>query len=241
MYAEILGPDDGADVILLHGGIGAGRYHWSRAAGPLSERFRVHLPDLPGHGRTPLPEECEYSRQVLVDAVAGYVESVGSPAHVAGFSMGGHASLALAQTRPELFASLILIGVSIREHSGLQRWRERFDPDRFEARNPLWAGSLAKLHAPQGGEDVWRDVMRRDAGGLDAGVDLDALGALECPTLLIRGDRDPAIDPGHYAELREIWPHADELVVPAGDHDVQIGRYRIVVPALLDFYERIGA
>lgn len=177
MYAEIVASQHtGApDVVLLHGGIGTGRYHWSKQIKTLSSRATLHLPDLPGHGRTPLPDDGRYDRQLQVDAVAEHLEGLGPPVHVMAFSMGGHASLALAVERPELFASLVLIGVSIRDHPGLRGWRERFDPDRLARDYPVWARHLSKLHEPLGGADAWRDVCRRDSGGLR--VDVDPAGA----------------------------------------------------------------
>jgi 3-oxoadipate enol-lactonase len=240
MHADIEGPDGAPDLVLLHGGIGTGSYHWSKQARALRERWRVHMPDLPGHGRTPLPASGEYSRKVLVEAVAEYLEQLDPPVHVGGFSMGGHAALALAADEPDLFASLILVGVSVHPHDGLKGWRETFDPDKLEAAYPLWARQLSRLHAPLGGPDAWRDVCRRDAGGLDVEVDLDRLAALQSPVLLVRGDRDPAVDPAQYAELRQLWPESEELVVPAGHHDVQLTRRRVVEPALVDFLDRVG-
>ncbi len=242
MRSETQGSDDAPAVVLLHGGIGAGRYHWSKQVDALAARFCVHLPDLPGHGRTPLPDEGEYSRDLLAGAVADYLERVGAPAHVAGFSLGGHTILALAVKRPELLSSLVLVGVSIRDHDGLHGWRDRFDPDTLAQAYPMWARSLSRLHEPLGGPDAWREVCRRDsAGDLGVDVDLDALGRVDVPVLLVRGDRDPAVDPQQYAELRALWPHADELVVPAGGHDVQLTRHDLVRPAILDFYERNDA
>lgn len=238
MHIDTEGPDDAPPLVLLHGGTGTGRFHWSKLLKSLAGGFRLLLPDLPGHGKTPL-EDDRYDRGVLVDAVAGLLEDVGGPVHVAGFSMGGHASLALAQDRPELFASLTLVGVSVRDHEGLRGWRDRFDPDVLEARFPLWARQLSKLHEPLGGPDMWKDVCIRDAGGLEVEVDVEALGGLTCPVLLVRGDRDPAVDPGHFDELRAVWgERSEELVVPNGGHDVQLTRNRLVEPALLDFLDR---
>lgn len=255
MYAETEGPATASPLVLLHGGLGTGRYHWSKLVPALAERWHVHLPDLPGHGRTPLPADGSYTREVLVEAVEGYLDTRGPPVHVAAFSMGGQAALALATRRPGLFASLTLVGVSTRQHEGLAAWRREFDPDRLEAQYPVWAKHLAGLHAPQrspavagttvggpdgdrGDEDAWKDVCRRDAGGLAVDIDVAALSDLDCPVLLVRGDRDPAVDPLQYGELREVLPRAEELVVPAGRHDVQLTRYRIVAPALTDFLRR---
>lgn len=245
MYVETVEPTghdedgDAPDLVLLHGGIGTGRYHWSKLAGPLAAEHRVHLPDLPGHGRTPLSGEGRYDREVLVAAVEGLLVELGPPVHVAAFSMGGHAALALAARRPELFASLALVGVSHREHAGLDGWRQKFDPDTLQATYPLWVRALRRIHEPLGGQDAWRDVCRRDAGGLAVDVDLDALAGLECPVLLVRGDRDEAVEPAQYAELRRRWTQADECVVPAGGHDVQLTRSTLFEPVLLDFLRRV--
>jgi 3-oxoadipate enol-lactonase len=241
MHTEIEGPEGAVDLVLLHGGIGAGRYHWSRVLPALSARYRVHLPDLPGHGNTPLPPGGRYDRALQAEAVEDLLERIGPPVHVAGFSMGGHAAMALAARRPEIFASLTLIGVSYRDHAGLARWRDKFDPDKLEQAYPIWARALSRLHAPQGGAGAWRDVLRRDSSGLDVDADLDSLAALDCPVLLIRGDRDEAVDAAQYADLRAAWEQADECVVPAGGHEVQLTRRAVVEPVLLDFLSRAGA
>jgi 3-oxoadipate enol-lactonase len=239
MYSQIVGAEGQRDLVLLHGGIGTGHYHWSKLVKGLSAQARLHLPDLPGHGRTLLPEGGQYDRDVLVQAVQEYLEPL-APVDVAAFSMGGHTSLALAETGKDLFASLTLVGVSVREHDGLRAWRQNFDPDVLEREYPVWARHLSKIHAPLGGPDAWKDVCRRDSRGMRIDVDVDALRGLECPVMLVRGDRDTAADAGHYAELRRVWPQADEFVVPGGGHDVQLTRARIVEPVLVDFLKRAG-
>src|SRR5690606_28395101 len=87
MHVEHEGPSDAPDVVLLHGGIGTGRYHWSKQVKALAADFRLHLVDLPGHGSTPLPEDRPYDRALLVDAVRGHLEDLGRPAILVGFSM----------------------------------------------------------------------------------------------------------------------------------------------------------
>ena len=238
MYAEIVGPSSKPPLVALHGGIGTGHYHWSKQIKGLSEHFQLHLPDLPGHGRTPLPEDGSYSREIQVDAIEAYLDELDPPVHVAAFSMGGHACMALATTRPDLFASLTLIGVSVREHEGLDGWRHKFDPDKLEEHYPVWARHLSKIHEPLGGPDAWKDVCRRDSKGLRVDLDVADLAGLTCPVMLVRGDRDPAVDPSHFAELRDVWPNADEFVVPGGAHDVQLTRARVVGPVLVEFLAR---
>lgn len=240
MHTEIQGPDDAPPLVLLHGGIGTGTSHWSKLVPALSQRHRVYLPDLPGHGETPVPGGAGYSMDLHAAALTQLLEQLGPPVHVGGFSMGGHAALMVAADRPELFASLTLIGVSIREHPGLTKWRGQFDPETFEARNPLWSRYLSKVHAPLGGPGAWRDVMERDSTRITAADrTAEEFADLACPVLLVRGDRDWAVEPAQYAELRDVWgERSEELVVPNGGHDVQITRWRLVEPALVDFLRR---
>lgn len=235
---ETAADDDAADLVLLHGGIGTGRYHWSKCVPALAEVARLHLPDLPGHGSTPLDDEAAYGRALLVDAVERFLDGLDPPVHVMAFSMGGHTAMALAARRPELFASLVLIGVSVREHAGLDGWRNRFDPDELAERYPVWARALSKLHAPLGSEDAWRDVCRRDSRGMAVDLEPAELAGLDCPVLLVRGDGDPAVDPAQYAELRGVLPDVEEFVVPGGGHDVQLTRSSVVAPVLADWVRR---
>jgi pimeloyl-ACP methyl ester carboxylesterase len=242
MHVDTTGPPEATPLAFLHGGTGTGRFHWGRVADALADRFRPYVADLPGHGRTPLPPDGRYDGDLLKAEVATLLERIGPPVHVLGFSMGGNACLALAADKPELFASMTLVGVSIRHHPGLDGWRERFDPDRLEAAFPLWTRRLSRLHEPLGGPGAWREVCVRDAAGVDLAVDAARLAPVGCPVLLVRGDRDPAVDPAQYAELRAAWDErADEFVVPAGGHEVQMTRHRLVTVAVEDFLRRIDA
>ena len=239
MHVTTTGSSDAPPLVLLHGGIGTGPYHWGRQAEALEDLFCVHLPDLPGHGQSPLQDPASYSRETLVSAVTDHIEQLGPPVHLGGFSMGGHTALALVEERPEIVRSLLLVGVSIREHDGLKGWREQFHPDELAANYPFWAKTLSKLHAPLGGEDAWRDVCLRDSKGLRVDVDLDRLSAVEAPVLLMRGDRDTTVEGEQYAELRATFSNSEEAVIPAGGHDVQLTRAQVVKPLLRDFYERV--
>ena len=239
MHVTTRGSSDAPTLVLLHGGIGTGTYHWGRQADALDDLFHVHLPDLPGHGESRLEEPSSYSRETLVSAVEEHIEQLGQPVHLGGFSMGGHTALALVERRPDAVRSLVLVGVSIREHDGLKGWREQFHPDELARNYPFWAKTLSKIHTPLGGEDAWRDVCLRDSRGLRVDVDLDRLAAVEAPVLLMRGDRDTTVEVGQYAELRAIFANSEEAVVPAGGHDVQLTRAQVVKPLLRDFYERV--
>lgn len=239
MHVTTYGASDRPPLVLLHGGIGTGSYHWGRQADALEDLFHVHLPDLPGHGQSPIDDSASYNRETLVSAVGSLLEELEPPVHVGGFSMGGHTALALAERRPELFKSLLLIGVSFREHDGLKAWRKLFQPDNLEKVYPFWAKQLSKIHAPLGSEDSWRGVCLRDSQGMAVDVDVEQLKAIDGPVLLMRGDRDNTVEAEQYADLRATFLNSEEAVIPAGGHDVQLTRADVVKPLLRDFYERV--
>ncbi|MGC2414195.1 MAG: alpha/beta fold hydrolase [Stellaceae bacterium] len=80
----------GPPLVLLHGGYGSWT-HWIRNVVPLSRRFRVIAPDLPGLGESATPPE-PWSAPGLAAIIAaglGVVVPQGERVHLAGFSFGG--------------------------------------------------------------------------------------------------------------------------------------------------------
>ncbi len=80
----------GPPLVLLHGGYGSWT-HWIRNVLPLSRRFRVAAPDLPGLGESATPPEpwtAEGLAAIVAEGIARVVPA-GEPLHLAGFSFGG--------------------------------------------------------------------------------------------------------------------------------------------------------
>ena len=81
---------EGAPLVLLHGGYGSWT-HWIRNVLPLSRRFRVIAPDLPGLGESATPPE-PWTATGLAAIIAEGLAAVLPPGerfHLAGFSFGG--------------------------------------------------------------------------------------------------------------------------------------------------------
>ena len=110
----ILGSDKNPPLILLHG--------WGKSIDALlplgvilSDSFRVYLPDLPGFGATPLPEEAKaeetaWTTYHYAEAVLDYMDQNGlSSAHFLGHSFGGRICLQLAAHFPDRVEDLILM------------------------------------------------------------------------------------------------------------------------------------
>ncbi|RJO63285.1 MAG: alpha/beta fold hydrolase [Myxococcales bacterium] len=78
----------GYPLVLLHGLYDSHRT-WRRVASMLSLRFRVLMPDLPGHGNSGHPD-APYTLSWHAQMVAAWMEAIGvETAHVCGHSYGG--------------------------------------------------------------------------------------------------------------------------------------------------------
>jgi len=77
-----------APLVLLHGIMDSHRA-WRRVAPLLAERFRVLMPDLPGHGYSGRPD-ASYTLPWYSEVVAAWMEAIGiDHAHFCGHSYGG--------------------------------------------------------------------------------------------------------------------------------------------------------
>lgn len=79
---------NGDPLVLLHGILDSHRA-WRRVAPLLARRFRVLMPDLPGHGYSGRPD-APYTLTWYADVIAAWMLEVGvERAHVCGHSYGG--------------------------------------------------------------------------------------------------------------------------------------------------------
>lgn len=99
---------EGRPLLLLHGLAGSSA-NWCELLPDLTARYRVLAVELPGHaGSAPLPRGATTAD--FAGSVAGVLDAEGvEGAVVAGHSFGGLVALRLAEQRPELVGSLLLI------------------------------------------------------------------------------------------------------------------------------------
>ena len=104
LYIDVRGA--GPDLVMLHGwGLHGGLF--GPAIEPLARRFRLHLVDLPGHGRSPMPDG-DYTLETVARTLAN---SVPTGATWLGWSLGGRIALAAAAMDAAI-GRLILVGTN---------------------------------------------------------------------------------------------------------------------------------
>jgi pimeloyl-ACP methyl ester carboxylesterase len=196
---------DGEPVVLVHGLSASWRW-WEATAQHLGERFRVLLPDLPGHGDRP-----SMRAPALAGApewLAAWLRSAGlERAHLVGHSLGGLVCARLAIRRPELVDRLVLVapaGVPERSLVGsvlpLAASVASASPAflRRLVGDAARAGPVTLLRAAR---DLLDDDLR------------DELPGLRAPTLLIWGGRDPLVPVRHARTFRSLIPDVRLVVL----------------------------
>jgi len=191
--------------VLVHGLSGSWRW-WEPTARRLAERFRVLLPDLPGHGRRP-----SLRAPGLAGApewLAAWLRAAGvEPSHLVGHSLGGFVCARLAVRRPELVRRLVLVspaGVPERSLLGsvlpLATEVVTASPAflRRLVADASRAGPVTLLRAAR---DLLDDDLR------------DELPHVRAPTLVVWGGRDPIVPVRHARTFRSLVPDARLVVL----------------------------
>jgi 2-hydroxy-6-oxonona-2,4-dienedioate hydrolase len=98
----------GPAVILLHG-LGGDASNWAQNIGPLSQKYRVIVPDQIGFGKSEKPL-INYRVATLVDFLDGLYKQLGiTKASLVGNSLGGWTVAAYALAHPEKVDRLVLV------------------------------------------------------------------------------------------------------------------------------------
>ena len=108
---RLWGGEDLPALVLLHGDFGSWT-HWIRCVLPLSERFRVIAPDMPGYGDSDTPPEPWGPEDLAAILAAGLGAILPGQRRyrLAGFSFGGIIGGHLAALEGERIGKLALLG-----------------------------------------------------------------------------------------------------------------------------------
>jgi abhydrolase domain-containing protein 6 len=229
---QYLAGGQGETVVLLHG-IFAEKDHWVDFARPLTARYRIIAPDLPGFGESGRFASESYDYSAQVERLAAFLDAINvKRAHLAGNSMGGTIATLFALRYPDRVLSVGLIGaphgINTPTASAMDKLIDAHQPSPLIAHNarefnqtldflfkqqpflphPIKqrAQSQAIANAASNAR-LWSE-QRKDRFLLDARID-----QLKHPTLILWGDADQLFDVSGAAVLQTRLPHAEIQVL----------------------------
>jgi 2-succinyl-6-hydroxy-2,4-cyclohexadiene-1-carboxylate synthase len=230
----------------------------------LAPGYRIIAVDLPGHGKTPLPEDQEWPLTRLADSVAEFALALGiKQAIVLGYSMGGRVALHLVLQHPSLLSALVLIGASpgIADANERQaRWerdcalvvklRERGvewfadfweQQPIFQSQARLSAEKRALLHRLHLDNDAEHlaFALEQWSTGRQENL-LPRLHEIRIPMLLLSGERDAKYCAVN-EQMEQHAEHADviRIAIPDAGHAAHFEQPESTARILNDFLERI--
>ena len=196
-------------MVLLHGGMSQSEGFDGRLA-PAVRGFPVYSYDRAGQGRSPdQPGSFHFDFQMR-EAINYLEDVVGKPAHLIGISDGGIVSLLVAIHRPDLVATLTLIGANYNTETGIPApdiWiptpEERAKYANFSPDPPHTLDEkIAKM------VHVWHT---------EPDMTLEQLKTITCPTLVIAGDDDMA-SLQHTNEIYQSIRNSRLAIIPGASH-----------------------
>jgi pimeloyl-[acyl-carrier protein] methyl ester esterase len=220
VYIETLAStaDQPVDMVMLHGWAMHGAL-FKVLANQLTDRYRVHLVDLPGHGSSQLLSQNDVSAFNLTDIAheiyAALEKKINTDAVWLGWSLGGLVATRVAELYPHVVRQLILLSSSpafIKQHD----WPCAVDAEVFEGfanelENDLPA-TVSRFLSLQvrGGEDsrqtlkqlrkllfskelASRQVLQAGLKILQQADMRDTLAELDKSVLLLGGERDTLV------------------------------------------------
>jgi pimeloyl-ACP methyl ester carboxylesterase len=236
-YSAGVPDSDAPPIVLVHGWGGSFQTTWRQSGFTelLADAGREVIGvDLLGHGEAPKPHDAAAYAD-LTTRISDVLPD--RPVDIVGFSLGAITTLRLATRRPELFNRIVLAGIG---RNVFERDVERAkrilagvegtgDPDDNE-------GRLFGQYAHQPGNDpvALAAVMKRPDEGVFTPAELKVI---ECPVLVVIGDRDFA---GPADQLAESLPNARLVVVRNTDHFATPEAFGFI-DAVLEFLEAVPA
>lgn len=254
---------DGPPVLLLHG-FPEFWFSWRRQIPALAAAgFRAVAPDLRGYGDSDKPRGVrEYTLEKLAGDVAAMARALGGRVHVVGHDWGGGVAWAFAHLYPELLGRLAILNCPhpelmkrtlLRSFGQLRRSWYMFYfqlpwlPERSLLRPDFIPRALrgyTRNKAAHSDADLARygEALRKP-GAATAALNYYRAGLLgrrltgriAAPTLVIWGERDPALGTETLAGLEEKVANLRIERLPEAGHFVQHDQPERVSALLVDF------
>ncbi|HEX6573438.1 MAG TPA: 2-succinyl-6-hydroxy-2,4-cyclohexadiene-1-carboxylate synthase [Gemmatimonadaceae bacterium] len=252
----------GSPLILVHGFTGSGKI-WEPIQSELSQSCRVLSIDLPGHGKSSVPEDpARYALDRFADDLVCVLDAGAiDRAVLIGYSLGGRAAMRFALRHADRLSGLVLESASpgidspaeraerLRADHELADFIEREGIEAFVNRwesLPLWETQRSLSHEQVGrlrsqrlsGNAVGLANSLRGAGAATDDPVLPRLHEIDAPVLLIAGELDRKYA-ALAAAMHRVMKQSRLRIIEGAGHAVHLEKPDEFVAAVSDFVKEL--
>lgn len=231
IYYEVYGK--GQPIVLLHGGIFGSTYEMHQFIDSLSKNYQVIAVSTRGHGKSTLGTQPITYEQKANDVMAVINAVTKDSVIVLGFSDGGYAGYKLASMYPGNVKKLIAIGAT-ELYPGLRNFT--FDVKQALALDSAyWKQQYMLMPEPQRLQEMFTKL-----GDMYNHLTLskDFFQTIQCPVLVMAGDRDQANPPQRVVSTAQMIPHSQVGIILNCTHGVFLENFPAVWTCVVPFLKQ---
>ncbi len=248
----------GPGLLILHGFLGLSD-HWVPLGKYLSQRFRVIIPDLRNHGRSPHSEA--FSWDEMQADVLTLLNRLGlSRVSTIGHSMGGRLAMHLALDYPQCIENLQVVDISPMglpehcSHQNLIRVMMNLDLAAFNRLSEVsavlsdalpderWVQfCLKNIRISSSGTMAWKPNLKVLRNAWPALAEpLLADHTFPGPVLFLKGEDSHYLQTAELPGIRKLFPEAEMLTIPKAGHWIHADNPPEFYNATIKFLTRGG-
>ncbi len=249
-YREI---GSGEPVIILHGLFGMSD-NWMTIARKIGKRYRVIVPDMRNHGRSPWADAFNYD--VLTDDVQELAADLELPPfRLIGHSMGGKTAMLLSARYPERIKQLVVVDMAPKSYrrplfKEFLRQLLTIDLSGLHSRKEADARLAQTIKAEAVRQFLLKNLYRDEALNFRWRINLQSLwnhldeilalpGPLkECPVpaLFLRGGKSDYITDADMPDIKRFFPNSKLVTIPDATHWLHADAPEALCAALRNFF-----
>jgi pimeloyl-ACP methyl ester carboxylesterase len=228
MYYAVYGA--GAPVLLIHGGLGNADV-WGFQVPALTKTHKVIVADSRGHGRSTRSAR-PFGYQLMADDYLALLDHLGiDQVALVGWSDGGIIGLDIAIRHPERLSRLFAFAANYTPE-GVKA--SVADDPTFNAYIERAGKEYARLSPTPDEFDAFVEQISQ-MWATEPNYTREQLKAIAVPTVIFDGDHDEAIEPAHTAEMAELIPGAELVIMKDASHFAMWQRPDAFNATVLDF------
>lgn len=235
LYYEVEG--DGEIAILITHGYGDTSITWRDQISVLSQKYKVIIWDLRGHGRSASPNDLsEYSEALTISDMNLLLDTCDvEKAVISGLSLGGYMSLVFNLTNPERVHALMLFdtGPGFRQDEARANWN-KFSIAKADKLDSSTLKKDSEHTSQQGLANAARGMLTQE----DAKV-MDSLATIAVPTMVLVGEHDKPFFNAADHMAKKI-PNAKKVILAGAGHSANIDQADAFNQEVLTFLEEAG-